>query len=58
MSPSPQLTSEQQKGIIQDEKTTDKGAREVQEEVEDAEEVLDPDDSGSVLTAVPDTINK
>ena len=48
MSPSAQLTSEQLKEFIEDEKNTDKGAREVQEQVEDGEEVLDPDNTSSV----------
>jgi len=56
MSPSVQLTSEQLKEIIEDEKNTDKGAREVQEQVEDGEEVLDPADTGSVLNMVLSTI--
>jgi len=58
MSLSAQLTSEQLKEIIEDEKNTDKGAREVQEQVEDGEEVLDPENSSSVLNTVLNTINK
>jgi len=57
MSTSAQLTSEQLKEIIQDEKNTDKGAREVQEQAEDGEEVLDPANTGSVLNTVLNTIN-
>jgi len=57
MSPSAQLTSEQLKEIIQDKKNTDTGAREVQEQVEDGEEVLDPANTGSVLNTVLSTIN-
>ena len=57
MSPSTQLTSEQLKGIIKDKKKTDQGAREVPEQVEDGEVVLDPDDSSSVLSPVFNTIN-
>jgi len=57
MSPSPQLTSEQLKEIIEDEKNTDKGAREVQEQVEDGEVVLDPANTSSVLNTVLSTIN-
>jgi len=57
MSPSTQRTSEQWKEIIEDEKKTDQGAREVQEQVEDGEEVLDPDNSISVLSTVLNTIN-
>jgi len=48
MSPSAQLTSEQLKVIIEDEQNTDKGAREVQELVEDGEEVHDPENTSSV----------
>jgi hypothetical protein len=57
MSPSAQLTSEQQKGIIEDEMKTDQGAREVQEQVEDCKEVLDPDNTRSVFSTVLNTIN-
>jgi len=57
MSLSAQLTSEQLKEIIEDEKNTDKSAREVQEQVEDGEEVLDPENTSSVLNTVLDTIN-
>jgi len=57
MSPSAQLTSEQLKEIIEDEKRTDQGAREVQEQVEDGEEVLNPDNASSVLSTVLNTIN-
>ena len=42
MSPSAQRTYEQLKGIIEDEKHTDRGARVVQVQGEDGEEVLDP----------------
>jgi hypothetical protein len=42
MSPSAKLQSEQQKEIIEDEYNTDKGARDVQEQVEDGKLVLDP----------------
>jgi len=57
MSPSTQLTSEQLKEIIEDEKKTDHGSREVQEQVEDGEEVLDPENTHSVLSTVLNTIN-
>jgi hypothetical protein len=57
MSGSIQLTSEQLKEIIQDEKNTDKSAREVQEEVEDCEEVLNPEITSSVQNTVLNTIN-
>jgi hypothetical protein len=56
MSPSAQLTSEQLTKIIQDEKQTNKGAREVQEQV-DGKEDLDPDNTSSVLNTVLNTIN-
>jgi len=57
MSPSAQLTSEQLKQIIEDEMKTDQSAREVQEQVEDGNEVLDPDITSSVLSTVLNTIN-
>ena len=57
MSPSAQLTSEQLKEIIDDEMKTDQGAREVQEQVEDGEEDLDPENTSSVLITVLNTIN-
>jgi len=57
MSLSAQLTSEQPKEIIEDEKNTDQSAREIQEQVEDGEEVLDPENSSSVLNTVLSTIN-
>jgi len=57
MSPSAQLTSEQLKEIIEDEKQTDQGSREVQEQVEDGQEVLDPDNTSSVLSTVLNTFN-
>jgi len=57
MSPSAQLTSEQLKEIIVDETKTDRGAIEVQEQVEDCEEVLDPENTRSVLTTALNTIN-
>jgi hypothetical protein len=45
MGPSAQLTSMQLKEINADDKNTDKCAREVKEQVEDGEEVLDPANS-------------
>jgi len=57
MSPSAQLTSEQLKEIIEDENTTDKGAREVQKQVENGEEVLNPANTSSVFKTVLNTIN-
>jgi len=57
MSLSAQLTSEQLKEIIEDEQNTDTGARKVQEQVEDGEEVLDPPNTSSVLHTVFSTMN-
>jgi len=57
MSLTVQLVSEQLKDIIEDDKNTDKSGREVQEQVEDGEEVLDPDNSSSLLNTVINTIN-
>jgi len=57
MIPSSKLTSEQLKEIIEDENKTENSAREVPEQVEDGEEVLDPDISISVLNTVLNTIN-
>jgi len=56
MSPSAQLIPVQLKEIIEDEKMTDQGAREVQEQV-DGEEIVDPDNTSLVLSTVPNTIN-
>jgi len=56
MSPA-QLTSEQLKEIIEDEMKTNQGARLVQEQVEDGQEVLDPDITRSVLNTVLNTLN-
>jgi flagellar hook-basal body complex protein FliE len=58
MTSSAQLTSEQLKEIIEDAKKTHKSAREVQEQVEDGEDVLDPANTSSVLNTVFSTINK
>jgi len=57
MSPSAHLTSEQLKEVIDNKKKTDTGAMEVQEQVEDAEKVLDPDNSRSVFNTVLITIH-
>jgi len=57
MSPSAQLSLEQLKEIIEDEMKTDQDSREVQEQVEDCEEVLDPDNTSSVLRTVLNAIN-
>jgi hypothetical protein len=43
--------------IVEDEQKTDEGSRQVQDRVEDGEEVLDPDNSSSVLSTVLNTIN-
>jgi len=57
MSPSAQLTSEHLTEIIEEETNTDKDVREVKEKVEDGEEVLDPENTNSVLNTVLGTIN-
>jgi len=57
MSPSAQLTSEQLKEIIEDEKKSDKGAREIQEQVEDGSEDLDPEITSFVFNTGLNTIN-
>jgi hypothetical protein len=57
MRPSVQLILGQLKDNIEDVKKTDQIAREVQEQVDDGEEVLDPDNTSSVLSTVLNTIN-
>ena len=57
MSPSAHLPLEQLKEIIEDEKNTEQGAWEVQEQVKDGEEVLNPDITSSALNTILDTIN-
>jgi hypothetical protein len=57
MNPSAQLTPEQLKEIIEDEMKTYQGLREVQEQVEDGEAVLNPDNTSSVLSTIRNTIN-
>jgi len=57
MSLSAQLTSEQLKEIIEDERNTDKSAREVPEQVEDGGEIIDPENTSPVLNTVLNTIN-
>jgi len=57
MNLSAQLTSELLKEIIEEEKNVDKSAREVQEQVEDGEEVLDPENTSLELNRVLNTIN-
>ena len=54
---SAKLKSDQLNEIIEDEKNTDKSARNAQEQVEDGVEVLDPEDTGSVPNTVLNTIN-
>jgi hypothetical protein len=56
MSSSSQLTTDQLKEIIEDEKMTVKGARDIQEQG-DGEEDLHPDNTSSVLNSVLNTIN-
>jgi hypothetical protein len=50
-------TSEQLEEIIEGEKNTDKCAREVQEHVADGEEILDPENTSSLLSMILNTIN-
>ena len=57
MSLSAKLISKQLKEIIEDKMNTDKSARGDQEQVEDGEEVLDPEKTSSVPNTVPNTIN-
>jgi hypothetical protein len=57
MRPSVQLTLGQLKDNIEHVKKTDQSAWEVQEQVEDGEEVLNPDNTSSVLSTVLNTIN-
>ena len=57
MNTSAQLTLEQLKEIIEKEKQTDKGAKEAQEQVDEVEEVLNPDNGSSVLNTCLNTIN-
>jgi hypothetical protein len=57
MSPSAQLTLERLKAIIEDKTKADQGSREVQEQVEDGEEVFDPDNTSSVSSTILNTIN-
>jgi len=47
---------EQLKEIIEDKMKTDQGAREVPEQV-DSKDVIDPDNTGSVLSTVLNTIH-
>ena len=56
ITPAAQLTSEQLNKIIEDEKRTYQGSREVQDQV-DGKEVLDPHNTSSVLSMVLITIN-
>jgi hypothetical protein len=42
---------------MEDKKMTDQGSREVQEQVHDGEEVLDPDNTHSILSTVLNTIH-
>jgi len=58
MSLSAQFTSEELKEFIEDEESTDKSAREIQEHVEDGVEVLDLENTSSVPNTDLKTINK
>jgi PIN domain nuclease of toxin-antitoxin system len=57
MSVSAQRTSEQLKEIIEENTNTGRSTWEVQDQVEDGEEVLDPENSSSVLNMFLNTIN-
>jgi len=57
MSPSAQVTSAQLKKNIQNAKKTEKGANEVEEQVEDDEEVLHPDNGTDVSSTHLNTMN-
>jgi hypothetical protein len=57
MSSSAQLTLEQLREIIEDQMNTFHGATEVQKQVEDCEELLDPANSSPVLSTVLNTSN-
>jgi len=57
MSLSAQLTSEKLKEVIEDAKNTDTSAREVQDQVENGEEVLDPENTSSVQNTILNTSN-
>jgi hypothetical protein len=57
MSPSAQHTSEQLKEIVENKKKTDQGSKEVQEQVEDGEDLRNPDNFIPALSTVLNTIN-
>jgi hypothetical protein len=57
MSPSAQHTSEQLKEIVENEKKTDQRSKEVQEQVEDGEDLRNPDNFIPALSTVLNTIN-
>jgi hypothetical protein len=57
MSLSAQLTSEQLEEITEDYKNTDKSAMVVQEQVEESEEILDPENTSSVPNMVLNTFH-
>jgi len=57
MSPAAEFSSQQLKEIMEDNRTMDKGAWEIQEQVQHGEEVFDPGNSSSVLRAELITIN-
>jgi len=57
MSPSAQRTMEQLKEIIENEKNTENGALEDQDQVVDGEKVLDPANTSLGLQSVLSTIN-
>jgi len=57
MSPSAMHTLGQLKEIIENEKKTNNGAREDNEQMQDGEELLSPDNSSSLLNTVLNTVN-
>lgn len=57
MRPSAKLPSEQLKMNIEDGKKSDNDAMKVQEQVEDADHVVDPGNCSSVKSSVPNTVN-
>jgi len=57
MSPSVQLSLEPLKECIKKQTKTHQDAREIQSQVEDGDDVLDPDNCRSVLSKVHKTIN-
>jgi len=57
MSPSPKRQLAQLKENIEDKNITNKGAREVQDQMVNGDEVLNPDNTSSVLITVVNAVN-